>query len=560
MQLNLSRYTSFLKACEDYEGSFENIDEFTAIANDLKICCITFKVFTSGRVAKNDVIFGSQTSDMVEQGQPREYLGQFTEHYTLSLRIYRFPNSTPLSEDENEVFEIYANVIFATACRYYLSYLSDRHLNYDYKTRLPNAFYFFSLCDRVIGRGGIGDYCAFFLNCRNMKTVNRMFGERVGDALLHEYTKSFQAILDPDQDEVIAHIGGDNYVILALKSNYESIQSLIIGTTICINHHGDTLFYEMKARSGAAMLNNSDYRSPDNIMAAIGSAHRLSKENDYPDQVLYTRAICDTLTNIDNLQASINDAVTNKRFMVYFQPKIDASVDGTKKLIGAEALVRWRTPDGMNAPSDFIPFAEKSGQIMMIDLYVLEQVCAKLREWIDEGLTPVPISCNFSKFSITSRSVSERIVEIVDRYELDHNLIEIEFKESAFFEEFESLYFTINCLHDAGIKTSIDNFGSSNTSIITIRDLDINHIKISKDFIKDKSKKTAIIMKSIVDLAIKLNIDVICEGIESVDDISKLQELGCHIYQTEIFDKALSPRYFENRLKNPDYYKNDFNE
>ncbi len=260
-----------------------------------------------------------------------------------------------------------------------------------------------------------------------------------------------------------------------------------------------------------------------------------------------------TLSEIDSLKDSITNALEKKKFAVYFQPEIDISTEGQKRLVRAEALVRWRTQEGMATPIDFIPFAEQSGQICQIDFYVLEETCQLLKHWINLGITPVPISINFSKLNFSSSNLAERIVSTIDKYNLDHSLISIEFKENTFDDKNHMLFSSISALHKEGIKTSIDGFGTTSTSILKLLDLNIDYLKIDKEMVSNATQRTITILKSLFDLTKELGIEIVSEGIEDEECLKRLQEVGCHLYQSEYFDKALSPRYFENRLKNPMY-------
>lgn len=544
---------SLVRACSSYEGTFDTISDVESFAKQLDVCAIYMKIFKHGREQLDLCVYGSSTVGMQKYGHATEYTSNYDINYSFIVNIYRNSDARQLTKEDDEVFDFFRTTITNSLAIYFLSRLAHKYLNYESSTGLANRFFYFTNCEKLIKQNKLGCYTAAFINCKNMRKINRLFGSEVGDLLLALYTKSFLEILDETQGEMLAYVGGDNFVMLFLNEHFEDIFEIIKSKNLHFTYRGDDLFFNMQSRAGFARLDDASFTNANMIMDAITSAIILSKEPNYPDYVFFNHTMGKTLSEIDSLKDSITNALEKKKFAVYFQPEIDISTEGQKRLVRAEALVRWRTQEGMATPIDFIPFAEQSGQICQIDFYVLEETCQLLKHWINLGITPVPISINFSKLNFSSSNLAERIVSTIDKYNLDHSLISIEFKENTFDDKNHMLFSSISALHKEGIKTSIDGFGTTSTSILKLLDLNIDYLKIDKEMVSNATQRTITILKSLFDLTKELGIEIVSEGIEDEECLKRLQEVGCHLYQSEYFDKALSPRYFENRLKNPMY-------
>lgn len=250
-------------------------------------------------------------------------------------------------------------------------------------------------------------------------------------------------------------------------------------------------------------------------------------------------------------------ALQAKEFVVYYQPKVNI-VDRT--LYGAEALVRWIRNGKMVPPIQFIPQLEREGSVCKLDYYVLENVCAFLKERLEKGLPVVPISVNYSRRHLEEENLVERTLEIIDRYGVDHHLIEIELTESDDFQNYEIMSHIIDRFKENGIGTSIDDFGTGFSSLNMIKQVDLDVIKIDKSFIpleKDYSEKEhdLVMFRSIVKLINELGKKSIAEGVETVEQIDYLREVGCDIVQGYVFDKPLPQEMFEERLESAQPYE-----
>ena len=246
------------------------------------------------------------------------------------------------------------------------------------------------------------------------------------------------------------------------------------------------------------------------------------------------------------IEQSFEKALNNNEFVVYYQPKVNSI---TNEIIGCEALTRWFENGQMIPPMAFIPVLENSGKINKLDLYVLDKVCEDVRNWIDLGRKAVPVSTNFSRKDISDPELPDRILEVIRKYDLPKELIVIEVTETASEEEKDQMVNFLGNLNKNGIETSIDDFGTGYSSLSVLREYPINEIKIDRSFINKKlNESDEIIIHSIIDMAKKLDIDVITEGVEIVEQKDFLHNVGCDRLQGFLYDKPLPKEEFESRL------------
>ena len=241
-------------------------------------------------------------------------------------------------------------------------------------------------------------------------------------------------------------------------------------------------------------------------------------------------------------------ALQNNEFVVYFQPKVSIT---DMRIAGAEALVRWNYDGQVLPPVKFIPFCERTGLVIDIDFYVLEETCKKMREWMDAGMQLVRISVNFSKYHFNEEGVAERIYSVIEHYGIPPEYIEVEFTETAYLDKEELLESTVDKLRSYGIKSSIDDFGSGYSSLNLLQNMDFEVVKLDKSLLgkgvdNDKARK---VISSIIHMAKELNMEVLAEGVETVEELKLLRNLRCDIVQGYFFDKPLPVTEFERRLR-----------
>ncbi len=249
-----------------------------------------------------------------------------------------------------------------------------------------------------------------------------------------------------------------------------------------------------------------------------------------------------------DVQELFPDAIKNEEFVMYYQPKVSLR---DYRLAGAEALCRWLHEGSLLPPFKFIPVFEANGQIIELDFYILEHVCMDIRKWIDEGRDLVRTSVNLSRVHEMNAELVDQIVEIIDKYRIPHDMIEIELTETMTDVGFQELRIVVGGLAERGIHTSVDDFGVGFSSLNLICDLPWSMLKIDKGFVPenaDANTNRKVMLRHLIALARDMGLECLAEGVESVDQVKMLKDNGCMLAQGYFFDKPLPREMFESRM------------
>lgn len=259
----------------------------------------------------------------------------------------------------------------------------------------------------------------------------------------------------------------------------------------------------------------------------------------------YDEALRNKALEEKDIEHRMETALDEHQFEMYLQPKV--SIINTD-VVGAEALVRWNHPRrGILTPDKFIPLFEKNGFIVKMDYYIWERAFATIRNWIDEGYNPVPISVNVSRVHIYDSNIVEIFKNLAIKYRVPTYMIELELTETTYFDNFEKLSMIILDLKKEGFILSIDDFGSGYTSLNMLKDIPIDVIKFDKEFTKEilTTERGKTVIQYTIAMAKQLNIEVIAEGVEDFYQAQFLLEAGCEVAQGYFYSKPLPIHKFE---------------
>lgn len=284
------------------------------------------------------------------------------------------------------------------------------------------------------------------------------------------------------------------------------------------------------------------------IFEKANHVHNCAKKEGVPGFV-YQEKLRQEAIRQKLIENTMHEAFENLEFQMYLQPKYELV---TKRLVGSEALVRWEsTAKDKKYPDEFIPVFEKTGFIIQIDLYMMECACQLLRHWIDFGIEPVPISVNQSKLLLLNPIYFNVITTTIEKYNLPPQFIEVEITETIMYENAAVLNDLIAKLHMYGIRVAIDDFGSGYSSLVLLRDIKADVLKIDKAFIYKAEKDTVgkKILSSIIQLADTLNMQILAEGVETENQLNMLADLGCHEVQGYLFGKPVPAQTFAQEFR-----------
>lgn len=393
-----------------------------------------------------------------------------------------------------------------------------------------------------------GTYSIIWLNLQKFKLLNDIGGVEAGDqALIYIHRIIKEHLQD---EECLTRIFSDNFVIL-LKTIHPKIIEERLNTIIRdINSYNDKNIYKYYLTFNAGIYHINDPQMPvtsieDYAHAAIKSDHSIRE-----GMCLYSYYIDTIRTQMldeKNIENKMRDALKNQEFEVYLQPKYEVE---TNIIAGAEALIRWNDPQyGLIPPNDFIPLFESNGFIIQLDLFVFENVCQLLQRWLKEGQPLIPISVNMSRLHFKNKDFLNRYKEIRNHYQVPSQYLEIELTETMVYENPQAFITIIEEIHKAGFRCSMDDFGSGYSSLNTLKDIDVDSIKLDKAFFssqKMENEKENIIIQSMLEMAKDLKMTTVAEGIETIDQVEFLRHSPCHLIQGYYFSKPLPISSFES--------------
>lgn len=353
---------------------------------------------------------------------------------------------------------------------------------------------------------------------KDFKLVNSIYGVKKSDELLCYLASAYSKRL---KDGLIARRGSSSFVCLLYGEGGLHHQEL----ADTVNEIAEKApITGIKIKYG--IYENIDKSLPITTICDYTSmATETIMENYDCDCAYYTEEIAQKRIYNQTIENSFTDALRDKEFVVYYQPKVDLI---TEKVIGAEALVRWKKADGsMISPGEFIPVYENDGQIQKLDEYIFEQVCQLQKRTMKESKNLLPISVNLSRSSILYRGVAGRYIEIAGENEVPTSCVPLEITESAAIYS-QRIRKTAKQLVEAGFKLHIDDFGSGYSSLTSLNELSFSTLKIDKsliDHVCEKKGKT--LVEQVIMLAKVLNMKVIAEGVETKEQLFELRKMEC---------------------------------
>ena len=286
----------------------------------------------------------------------------------------------------------------------------------------------------------------------------------------------------------------------------------------------------------------------DTLTTAIDKATLTVKQKEAKEKgfVYFSQEYYEETKKRLDLEIHMHKAKEDDEFLLYLQPKFNTS---TGEVVGAEALTRWNYKhEKILTPNVFIPLFEQNGFIKELDYLVFENVCKFQRKTIDEGLTPVKISVNVSRYQSNFDAYIETIEAIRIKYDISPSLIEIEITEGMYIDNINQISEFIKNLHDLGYSISMDDFGSGYSNLSSLATLDFDLIKLDKGFCANRdNEKENIILSFVMALAKNLHIDVLCEGVETSEFVEFLKTIGCNLVQGFFFERPIPSNDFKTK-------------
>ena len=382
----------------------------------------------------------------------------------------------------------------------------------------------------------------------NFSYINNRFGHPAANTMLKNFAAAFSYF--SDKIRFVCRAGPDKFCALAeydsnIIKQFETFTSRFSDNENLVG--GETSFGITSSAYIPDMTAAFDF---DTAYSRVNLALRYSKQRHVSKCSIWKSIMSEELNRSYDIAADARNALQNNEFKVYFQPKVSVS---KSEIVGAEALVRWVKPDGTVLPPDqFVPFLENNGFIVKLDYFVYEEVCRYLRRRLDQGKKVVPISVNVSRIHMLTNDFTARVSDLVRRYRIDPSLIEMELTESAFIVNENDTMATMSRLRELGFKVSIDDFGTGYSSLALLKNLSVDVLKIDKGFFSGDhiDNKDGIVLSSVMEMADKMNIEIICEGVETEEQVDFLRASKCDTAQGFYYAKPVPTVDFEDMLEN----------
>ena len=467
------------------------------------------------------------------------------------VSFYSFPKKDHnWSEQELKMLHFLTHQLFLLSSRVMLVSSMQKASITDSLTGLLNTPGFMKYGSIMEQNGELTDYAAIYLNLKSFRYINQRFGHRHGDDVLRRFAQRIKSFLQPD--ELLGRLGGDNFALLVRRERFDSILDSLLCVRVHVQLEDFVNTFDLSARAGIYAIRPGD--TMNEVLNRITAACMLAKSSLHHNAIWFRDMMMEQYVHDKEISDLFPSAIESNEFVVYYQPKV--LLDG-QTLCGCEALVRWNRNGNIIQPSEFVPVLEKEGTICILDFYVLECVCRDIRTWLEMGIEPVRVSTNFSKVHLHNKNLAKDILRILDRYEIDAKYIEIELTESSGYEDFDALSEFVNTMKSHGVHTSIDDFGTGYSSLNLLKDLNIDKIKLDKSFLtqnEERNKSDEIVIKTIINMASDLDMQVVCEGVETTEQANFLKSLHCPIAQGFLFDEPLAHDEFEERLRKSRVY------
>ncbi len=396
-------------------------------------------------------------------------------------------------------------------------------------------------------------YAGCYFNLKGFSRINKNIGVKKANEVLKNYGKYLLEFIDTDT-EIVARLSGDDFFALVMKERAEDFCRYAGEASYRVeNREGRSTKLNLEIRMGVYFAEKTD--TIENVLSNAGAALESAK-NQKRDFSVYSKEIAEQGVMEKKIMADFPNAMANGDILSYYQPKVNMN---TMEICGCEALVRWFHDGKMISPGQFLPVIEKNHAMDQLDFYMLETACYDIRNWLDKGIEPVRVSINYSKQHLADPFLAEHTMEIIERHKIDPKYVEIELTETADFSDNDSMQTFVEKLSKNGVKVSMDDFGTGSSSLNLLLNLDFQVVKVDKSFVdnvgkvSEKAGKDELMIRHMVSMLRELKMEVVAEGVETMEQLHWIRDIGCDVVQGYIFDKPLPHSEFEKRLRSRIY-------
>ncbi len=435
---------------------------------------------------------------------------------------------------------------------------------YDGLTGLANRMLFMDRLEQIItdSTRKKKHFALLFLDLDNFKSVNDTLGHHTGDLLLKKVADSIKKSIRgsdsitrteeqvEDNQALIARLGGDEFTILVTDIGEPKNAARIARRLLRIipavhNFNGHEV--SITASIGISVF-PEDGDEAEMLMKNADTAMYHAKDQGKNTYQFFRNSMNEIALEQFSIHRDLRKALQNKEFILHYQPKINMP---DRKIVGAEALIRWRHPhQGMIPPNKFIPIAEETGFIIDINRWVLNTAFWQAQKWNNQGFSPITMAVNLSGYKLARQNIIKSIKNALAKTDLDAKNIEIEITENILMQDTEAIVSTLKKIKDLNLNIALDDFGTGYSSLSYLTSFPVDTIKIDRSFVMEctTEKNNPVIIKAIIAMGQSLGKKIVAEGIETQEQYHFLKEFGCDEAQGFYFSRPVSPDDFAKLL------------
>lgn len=448
---------------------------------------------------------------------------------------------------------IFTFILFIIALLLLILRNKNHQIEFDTITELPNFSHFKKKVTKILSNAEPNEYMLISFNIDNLGMINETYGVQTGNEILKRIGRNFSN--HRRENEFVLRYFADNFIFFTKKPEFFwNIEERVYMMTSVEEILKDILpdKYNFTFTTSVYYIDNP-LETIDSMIDKANIAQKLGGNNYSTHRVIeYTNEMKDSREWNREITLTMENAFTNKEFEVFYQPKYDFL---SEQIIGAEALIRWNNPrKGFLQPGKFVPLFEDNGFIEKIDKFVFNRVCQFLDRWASREesnqFPPLTISFNLSRYHLYNPNLIKELKDIASKYNIGKNQIEVELTESVMFDNQKRLIKVMNEIKKAGFLISVDDFGSGYSSLNLLKNMPADIIKLDKDFLSSspENQKENIIIQSVIEMAKKLKIKTVAEGVETKLQSDMLKSIGCDIAQGFYYAKPMKESEFMNLL------------
>ena len=379
-----------------------------------------------------------------------------------------------------------------------------------------------------------------FLDLNRFKEVNDTLGHAVGDELLKAVAKVLGVVVR--ETDTVARFGGDEFTII--QTELDKAEGATVLARKIVGAFAEPIrLADHEVRTGATIgvaLYPTDGENVQELVQHADIALYAGKEKGQNTYEFFDAKMRVMLSTRRTMEQDLERALEREEFMVYYQPRIELA---TGRIIGVEALVRWRHPDrGMVSPGEFIPVAETSGLIRPLGEWVLRTACTDTATWRDAGLPPMSVAVNLSAAQLHQTDLIVLVSDVLDASGLTPDQLELEITETMMMKERDTKVVpTLRRLHDLGIQISVDDFGTGYASLTYLRQFPVSKVKVDQTFVQGiaHNPEDKAIVEAVIRLGHGLNLEVTAEGVETEEQATILMAWNCDEAQGYHFNRPI---------------------